>query len=72
MAFNEFAAGHSAVAAYIEIERNTVISPGPGTVVGRAAMTRQIAQIEDAWTDPLYENKEDAKIGGGRSMMACR
>ena len=64
-----FAAGHSAVAAYLELERNTVISPGPGTVVGRAAMTRQIARIEDAWNDPLYENKEDAKVGGVRSMI---
>ena len=64
-----FAAGHSAIAAYLELERNTVILPGPGTVVGRAAMTRQIARIEDAWNDPLYENKEDAKVGGVRSMI---
>jgi GAF domain-containing protein len=64
-----FAAGHSAIAAYLELERNTVISPGPGTVVGRAAMTRQIARIDDAWNDPLYENKKDAKVGGVRSMI---
>ncbi len=64
-----FAAGHSAVAAYLELERNTVISPGPGTVVGRAAMTCQIARIDDAWNDPLYENKDDAKVGGVRSMI---
>ena len=64
-----FAAGHSAIAAYLELERNTVISPGPGTVIGRAAMTRQIARIEDAWSDPLYEKKEDAKVGGVRSMI---
>jgi GAF domain-containing protein len=64
-----FAAGHSAVPAYLESERKTVISPGPGTVVGRAAMTRQIARIDDAWNDPLYEKKDDAKIGGVRSMI---
>ena len=64
-----FAAGHSAIAAYLELERNTVISPGPGTVIGRAAMTRQIARIDDAWNDPLYEKKEDAKVGGVRSMI---
>ena len=64
-----FAAGHSAVPAYLESERSTVISPGPGTVVGRAAMTRQIARIDDAWNDPLYEKKDDAKIGGVRSMI---
>jgi two-component system, NtrC family, sensor kinase len=32
-------------------------------------MTRQVARIDDAWTDPLYEKKEDAKIGGLHSMI---
>ncbi len=64
-----FAAGHSSNPAYLEIERNTLISPGPGTVVGRAAMTGQIARIDDAWSDPLYEKKEDARVGGIRSMI---
>ena len=50
-----FAAGYSIVPAYLEIERQTPTSPGPGTLVGRAAMTRQVAQIDDAWNDPLYE-----------------
>ena len=63
-----FAAGYSIVPAYLEIERQTPISPGPGTLVGRAAMTRQVAQIDDAWNDPLYK-KEDAKLGGHRSMI---
>jgi class 3 adenylate cyclase len=57
------------IPAYVEIERRTLISPGPGTVAGRAAMNRQVARIEDAWTDPLYEKKEDAKVGGLRSMI---
>ena len=64
-----FAAGYSIVPAYLEIERQTPISPGPGTLVGRTAMSRQVARIDDAWTDPLYEKKEDAKIGGHRSMI---
>ena len=64
-----FAAGYSLVPAFLEIERRTVISPGPGTVIGRAAMTREVARIDDAWTDPLYEKKEDAKIEGNRSMI---
>jgi GAF domain-containing protein/DNA-binding response OmpR family regulator len=64
-----FAAGYSLEPAYLEIERRTPISPGPGTVVGRAAMSRQIARIDDAWSDPLYEKKEEAKIGRGRSMI---
>ena len=64
-----FAAGYSLGPAFLEIERKTLISPGPGTVIGRAAMTRKVARIEDAWTDPLYEKKEDAKIEGNRSMI---
>jgi GAF domain-containing protein/CheY-like chemotaxis protein/HAMP domain-containing protein len=65
-----FAAGYSLDPAYIEIERRTPIAPGSGTIVGRAAMSRQVARIDDAWTDPLYEKKEQAKIGpGSRSMM---
>ena len=37
--------------------------------VGRAAMSREVVQIEDAWTDPLYEQKAAVKISGGRSMI---
>ena len=64
-----FAAGYSLDPAYLEHERRTPISPGPGTVVGRAAMSRKVVQIEDAWTDPLYEQKAAVKISGGRSMI---
>ena len=64
-----FAAGYSLDPVYIEHERQTPISPGPGTVVGRAAMSRKVVLIEDAWTDPLYAQKAAAKIAGGRSMM---
>jgi GAF domain-containing protein len=52
-----FAAGYSLIPSYMEHERRNPISPGPGTLIGRAAMTRQVIQIEDAWTDPLYEQK---------------
>ena len=34
-----FAAGYSLNPAYVEHERRTPISPGPGTLVGRAAMS---------------------------------
>ena len=64
-----FAAGYSLDPAYLEIERQNPIAPGQGTVIGRAAMTRQVARIDDAWNDPLYEKKEAAKIGKGRSMI---
>jgi two-component system, NtrC family, sensor kinase len=64
-----FAAGYSLDPAYLEHERQTPILPGPGTVIGRAAMSREVVQIEDAWTDPLYEQKAAVKISGGRSMI---
>ena len=64
-----FAAGYSVIPAYLEIERRSPISPGPGTLVGRAATTRQVVRIDDAWTDPLYEKKEEAKLGKHRSMI---
>ena len=64
-----FAAGHSTVPDYLDIEKGTVILPGKGTVVGRAALTKRVARIDDAWNDPLYEKKRDAKIGGVRSMI---
>jgi signal transduction histidine kinase len=32
-------------------------------------MTGQVARIDDVWTDPLYEKKQEAKIGKGRSMI---
>ena len=64
-----FAAGYSLNPAYLEIERQSAISPGQGTLIGRAAMSRQVVRIDDAWTDPLYEKKEDAKLGKHRSMI---
>ena len=54
--------GHDIDAAYQQIERRALISPGPGTVVGRAAMNRQVARIEDAWTDRLYEKRRTPKL----------
>jgi GAF domain-containing protein/class 3 adenylate cyclase len=64
-----FAAGYSINPAYSAIERRSQISPGPGTLVGRAAMARRAVRIDDAWADPLYERKEDAKVGRHRSML---
>ena len=64
-----FAAGYSLVPAYLEIERQSIIAPGPGTVVGRAAITRQVIRIDDLLSDPLYKQKEESKVEGNRSMI---
>jgi signal transduction histidine kinase len=64
-----FAAGYCVDPRYVEIERATPITPGPGTVVGRAAMRREVVRIADAMEDPLYEKKEDAEVAKVRSMI---
>jgi GAF domain-containing protein len=64
-----FAAGYSLDPTYLQIERENPIQPGHGTLVGRAAMNRQVARIDDVWSDPLYERKEHAKIGNACSMI---
>jgi GAF domain-containing protein len=64
-----WAAGHMLSPEYEKIERAVRIRPGSGTVVGRAAMGGNTVQILDAWTDPLYEAKDDARIGGVHTMI---
>jgi signal transduction histidine kinase len=64
-----FAAGFGLEPAYREIERTTSISPGLGTLVGRAALSRQVVRINDVLIDPLYEKKDDARVGGFRSAI---
>jgi len=52
------------------VERQRPLAPGPGTMVGRAAMSRQVVRIDDLLADPTYTLKEEAKIGGARSMIS--
>jgi signal transduction histidine kinase len=51
------------------VKRQKPIAPGPGTMVGRAATSRHVEKIDDLLSDPSYTLKEDAKIGGARSMI---
>jgi GAF domain-containing protein len=64
-----FAAGYSISPTYLELERRSAISPGPDTLIGRVATARQAVRIDDAWSDPLYQQKEAAKLGMHRSMI---
>jgi two-component system, NtrC family, sensor kinase len=64
-----WAAGHMLVPEYEKLEREVRIKPGSGTVVGRAAMAGATVQIEDAWIDPLYDAKKDARVGGVHTMI---
>ena len=64
-----WAAGNSLASEYERIEREVRIRPGTGTLVGRAALDGRTVHILDAWADPLYEAKDDACIGGVRTML---
>ncbi len=64
-----FAVGHGNSTAYEQRERQLLIQPGRGTVVGRAAMERRTVQIVDAWSDPDYARKDDARVGMVRCML---
>lgn len=65
-----YAAGHLLAPELEIIERATPIRPGEDTLVGRAALRQGTVQIVDAWTDPMYGPKEEARVGGIRSMLA--
>jgi signal transduction histidine kinase/CheY-like chemotaxis protein/HPt (histidine-containing phosphotransfer) domain-containing protein len=64
-----FAVGLGNSPAYEELERQQAIQPDQGTLVGRAALERRTVQIVDAWSDPGYTKKEDARIGKIRCML---
>ncbi|MBV9378526.1 MAG: GAF domain-containing protein [Alphaproteobacteria bacterium] len=64
-----WAAGASLVPEYEQIEREVMIRPSTGTLVGRAALEARTVHILDAAADPLYEPKSDAKIAGVHTML---
>jgi len=64
-----WAAGHEMAPGSAESERSAVILPGPRTLIGRAVLEGRAVQIEDAWADPSYENQDDARAAGTRSML---
>jgi two-component system, NtrC family, sensor kinase len=55
--------------AYREIEEQTEIRAGRGTLVGRVALERAPVSIIDAWNDPEYEQMEAVYVGQSRSML---
>ncbi|HZU87893.1 MAG TPA: GAF domain-containing protein, partial [Stellaceae bacterium] len=64
-----WAASHGLLPEYDRIERETRIVPGPGTLIGRVALEGRTVVIPDAWSDPLYEAKDAARIGNVRAMV---
>ncbi|MBV9151512.1 MAG: GAF domain-containing protein, partial [Alphaproteobacteria bacterium] len=64
-----WAVGYGLDPAYRDIEIANPITPGTGTLVGRVAVERQAVQIPDAWTDPDYAVKDEARITNARTML---
>ena len=50
-------------------ERAAEIAPGRGTLVGRVALENRAVEIVDAWNDPEYAEKEEARVGNVRAML---
>src|SRR3954447_14658641 len=67
---SHYAAGPLVPPALESIERAAPILPGEETLVGRAALRQSTVHIVDAWADPAYGPKQDARMGGFRSMLA--
>jgi GAF domain-containing protein/nitrogen-specific signal transduction histidine kinase len=64
-----WASGYSQLPEYERIEREVTIRPGTGTLVGRVALEGRPVQIADAWTDPQYEVKGDARVGDIHTLL---
>jgi GAF domain-containing protein len=64
-----WAAGTSLLPDYEQIEREARIPPGTGTLVGRVALDRRPIEIVDVLSDPQYEVKDDARVGGIRTLL---
>jgi GAF domain-containing protein len=55
--------------AYRLHEQTTEISPSRGTLIGRVALEARAVEIDDAWSDPEYAEKEEARLGNVRAML---
>src|SRR5262249_12753111 len=74
-AFRAVASSRDAPPAYVEARRREpVIHPGPGTVLSRAAATRQPVQVADIRAEPAYTNDPARfailNLAGARPLIA--
>jgi len=65
-----YAASHMDVdPLYRAHEQQVKIHADRGTLIGRVALIKGAVQIADAWTDPEYEEKDEARLGNVRAML---
>jgi len=64
-----FATGFGMEPEYRAIEEQAEIRPGPGTLVGRVAMTGKPVHILDGMSDPLYEAKDELRLAKARTIL---
>jgi signal transduction histidine kinase len=55
--------------AYLEHEKRVAIQADRGTLIGRVALERGAVHVPDAWTDPEYKEKNEARMGNVRAML---
>ena len=55
--------------AYREYEQSAEIRAGRGTLIGRVALEERAIEIADAWNDPEYTEKDQARVGNVRAML---
>jgi GAF domain-containing protein/HAMP domain-containing protein len=55
--------------AYLQHEQCVEIKPGRGTLVGRVALENRAVSVTDAWSDPEYEERDEARVGNVRAML---
>jgi GAF domain-containing protein len=54
---------------YLRHEQTAEIKPGRGTLIGRVALENRTVVIVDAWNDPEYSEKAEARTGNVRAML---
>ncbi|MGC9960175.1 GAF domain-containing protein, partial [Roseiarcus sp.] len=67
-----YAASHMLLdPAYRAHEQTAEIKAGRGTLIGRVALENRTVQIEDAWGDPDYAEKDEIRRTKVRSMLGA-
>ena len=65
-----FAAAYGATTEFVEFLEQTPIRPGPDSVAGRAAITRQPVHVHDVLTEPGYGYRDLQQLQDYRTVLA--